>query len=193
MNNLEFCESPKDIENALKDWEKEFKAADIPSNREYQFSCPGRHTETRVLTGDGLVPILNKILKQYVVKRYDREGNLRESTMTNVIRVETGNNVNLSDDVVLVDNAGAEKESQSTKELHAENLDPADDNMEVTGEENKDDILAVKSGGLITRGIVRKYIDDGHYDEQTPSGTFLVKLTNGQRMAMSANEVYDGK
>lgn len=199
LTHLDYCKTPTEIENALKAWQKEFEMADCPSNELYQKTCYGRHTDTRVLTGNGLVPILNKILAEFKVYKRDREGNIiGTSSMANVIRVETGDNVNLSDDVILVENADKSESSSTANGRDAENLDPAgvaaaDEDTEVTGVENVGESVAVKSGGLVIRGLIKKYKDDGHYDEQKPSGTFFVKLLNGKKMAMSANEVYDAK
>jgi len=199
LTHLECCKSPEKIEEALKAWEREFKAADIPSNQEYQFSCCGRHTEVKVLTGDGLVPILNKILKEFLVARRDRDGNVTGySTLTDVIRVETGDNVGLDDDVVLVESAFEGKNSGSTtsNERNAENINPTlYQETDVTGEENVGEILARKDdkSGLVTRGLITKYKDDGHYDECSPSGSFYVKFINGKKMIMNADHVYGAK
>lgn len=201
QNGLNYCKTPAEIKDAYRLWEKEFKAADCSSNTTYQKSCIGRHTEVKVLTGDGLVPILNKVLKEFVSRRpkYDNRGNVVGSTeffMTDVIRVETGDNVGFDDDVILVESGDAEKSSHSSNSRNAENLDPAHTSFhvtDVTGEENVGDIIANKVNSLVTRGVVKKYKDDDHYDDQSPSGSFYIKLVNGKKMIMSGDEVYDAK
>ena len=197
MANLEYCNTPEKIQEAHKAWEREFKAADIPSDREYQFSCNGRHTEVKVLTGDGLVPVLNQILKHFLVQKRDKEGKIiGTSAITDVVRVEIGDNVGLDDDVVLVENALKGKSSPSSNERNAENINPTSfRETDVTGEENIGEILARKDdkSGLINRGIITKYKDDGHYDECSPNGSFFVKFINGKKMIMSADEIYTAK
>ena len=68
-----------------------------------------------------------------------------------------------------------------------------EEDIDVTGRDNEGDLLAVKSGGVVVRGVVKKYKSDHFYDDQKPSGTFFVKLVNGKKMKMSGNEVYDAK
>lgn len=201
LDSLNYCISPEEIEEAHELWENEFKAADCSSETMYQKTCLGRHTETKVLTGDGLVPILNKILKQFTdtKKKFDRDGNCIGSVeyfTTDVIRVETGDNIGFDDDVILVENGSAEKDSPSSNNRNAENVDPTDTGYQltdVTGEENVGDVIAHKVNGLVTRGVIKKYKDDDHYDEQSPSGSFYIKLVNGKKMIMSADEIYDAK
>jgi len=201
LNHLSYCKSPEEIQEAYKLWENEFRAADCSSDTMYQKSCLGRHTEVKVLTGDGLVPILNKILREFKEKKlkYDAKGNVIGSSeyfTTDVIRVETGDNVGFDDDVILVESGSAEKNSQPTHDRNAENLDPAHTGYHVTdvsGEDNVGDVIAHKVNGLVTRGVIKKYKDDNHYDEQSPSGSFYVKLVNGKKMIMSADEVYGAK
>jgi len=116
--------------------------------------------------------------------------------MTDVVRVETGDNVGLDDDVVLVENALKGKSSPSSNERNAENINPTSfRETDVTGEENIGEILARKDdkSGLINRGIITKYKDDGHYDECSPNGSFFVKFINGKKMIMSADEIYTAK
>ena len=196
MAHLEYCNTPEKIQEAHKAWEREFKAADIPSDREYQFSCNGRHTEVKVLTGDGLVPVLNQILKLFLVEKRDKEGKIIRKAVTDVVRVEIGDNVGLDDDVVLVENALEGKSSPSSNERNAENINPTSfHETDVTGEENIGEILARKDdkSGLINRGIITKYKDDGHYDDCSPNGSFFVKFINGKKMIMSADEIYTAK
>lgn len=197
MTHLEYCNSPEKIQEALKAWEREFEAADIPSHQEYQFSCNGRHTEARVLTGDGLVPILNKIMKEFLVSKRDREGNvISQSAMTDVVRVEIGDNIGLDDDVVIVENALEGKNNPSSDERNEENINPTTyEETDVTGKENVGEILARKDDktGLITRGVITKYKDDGHYYECSPSGSFYVKFINGKKMIMDADQIYSAK
>ena len=83
----------------------------------------------------------------------------------------------------------------SQNSLDEENADPDDmeEDIDVTGRDNEGDLLAVKSGGVVVRGVVKKYKSDHFYDDQKPSGTFFVKLVNGKKMKMSGNEVYDAK
>mmetsp|Transcript_21181 Transcript_21181/g.47283 ORF Transcript_21181/g.47283 Transcript_21181/m.47283 type:complete len:1771 (-) Transcript_21181:242-5554(-) len=188
---LQFCRTPAEIEGALEKWENEFKLADCPFEQNYMNNCHGRHDTSVVLTGDGLIPVLNRILMGIAEWKEDDNGNwtpIRDS-MGNVVRVETGDNVNLNE--IVVDFSG----SPSKKLRNEENQNPrrGREEIEVTGEEDIGEPVAVKSGGLVIRGVVKKYKDDGHYDDEKPSGTFYVKLLNGKKMAMSANEVYDAK
>lgn len=201
LDDLNYCKSPEEVEEAYNLWENEFKAADCSAETMYQKTCLGRHTEVKVLTGDGLVPVLNKILKEFVEKKkkYDDEGRCigtTEYATTNVIRVETGDNVGFDDDVILVESGSAEKNSPPSNKRNTENVDPAGTGYQltdVTGEENVGDIIAHKVNGQVTRGVIKKYKDDDHYDEQSPSGSFYIKLINGKKMIMSADEVYDAK
>jgi len=192
------CKTEEEIKHAMKLWDKEFELADIPSSKIYQFSCPGRHAETVVMTGDGLVPILNQILKHTNNYWYDDNGTLRTERTIDVVRVETGSNVSLQDvKIDLVDEKDSNQASSqgSQKSFNEENAEPGDMNedIDVTGRANEGDLLAVKSGGVVVRGVVKKYKSDHFYDDQKPSGTFFVKLVNGKKMKMSGNEVYDAK
>ena len=189
------CKTEQEIERALKLWDKEFELADIPNKRNYQFSCPGRHAETVVLTGNGLVPILSQILKYTNRYWYDDNGRVRSERTIDVVRVETGNNVSLQD-VKIDEKESSQSSSQGTQNsLDEENADPNDmeEDIDVTGRDNEGDLLAVKSSGVVVRGVVKKYKSDHFYDDQKPSGTFFVKLVNGKKMRMSGNEVYDAK
>ena len=84
---LKPCKTKAQLERALKVWTTEFDLADIPYEDTYQFSCPGRKKESRVLTG-AIVPLLTKVMV-LLDATPTGDDTVRSKNMPKVVRVET--------------------------------------------------------------------------------------------------------
>lgn len=198
---LQKFEHEANIEKALAEWQREFERSDRAYEDEYQRSCPGRHKTTTVLTGTGLVPILDKILKHTSELKSDSQGRISSMQKASAVRVETDkSSMNIHNEVVAFNDStqGAEsvspQDTSNAVKIESPVMIHDTEEVKVSGYADVGCMIAYKStDGIIIRGVIRKYKSDGYFESCNPSGTFNGRFVDGEKRGMSADEVYDAR
>ena len=94
QDNYKFCGNKQMLQRALALWEKEFNLANIASDSQYQFSCPGRLSETMIFTGH-IAPVLMSIV---AILNKGKSLDSKYFKLPTVVRAETGRSNEDSDD-----------------------------------------------------------------------------------------------
>eukprot|EP00526_Cylindrotheca_closterium_P003038 CAMPEP_0113641530 /NCGR_PEP_ID=MMETSP0017_2-20120614/21801_1 /TAXON_ID=2856 /ORGANISM="Cylindrotheca closterium" /LENGTH=1621 /DNA_ID=CAMNT_0000552875 /DNA_START=20 /DNA_END=4885 /DNA_ORIENTATION=- /assembly_acc=CAM_ASM_000147 len=173
-----------DIDKALKVWKKEFDLADIPSKEYYQSSCPGRHSNMMILSGQ-IQPYLDAIVSLYNV------GSTRKYLeIPGVVRVQTGENVGvaLSNEVEVVDENG--------NKMDVDEECTSDDEFEELLAESptaERDVDYLEVGAGVAWDIAGNGLSRGQIVQCRPDGNFAVRFVNGKSYKFNPNKTKKGR
>lgn len=170
------CATEKKVREALNIWDTEYGLADIPSTQTYQFSCPGRRTESMVMAGH-IVPILSKVLVELNLQD-GMEESMKRARMPKVVRVDTGDG-DMGGTRIPTNNIACSP-SKSKHSLSSKSK------MIASGQSDVGAKVAKILSESVFRGTIVRYKDNGTYPDQDPSGSFFVHLTNGKKLKMGA-------
>ena len=208
---LKFCKTKAQLERALKVWTTEFDLADIPYEEIYQFSCPGRKKESRVLTG-AVVPLLTKVMVLLDANPSGGDDNAKSKNMPKVVRVETEKDDNEEADDEEGDD-GASETSDDGDESKMSSSDSEEEDSVKSPSKNEEAMVTdiVLSGeGDFNAGVARKIDGQGimrgricHFkaDEDAEdddgaskaSGTYFVELSSGEKLQWDADRTLEGR
>jgi len=205
---LKLCETKALLERALKAWTTEFDLADIPYEETFQFSCPGRIKESRVLTG-AIVPLLTKVMV-LLDATPNGDDTVRSKNMPKVVRVETaendGDGVKDDDGVSESDGEGDERKMGSVDGEEEDSTKSNDDNNDAmvaeivlsgTGDEGAGIARKIEGQGIMRGRIVHFKSDDEDNDNDDEpskvSGTYFVELSSGEKLQWDADRTLEGR
>ena len=207
---LKFCNTKAQLEGALKVWTTEFDLADIPYEETYQFSCPGRKKESRVLTG-AVVPLLTKVMVLLDANPSGGDDKAKSKNMPKVVRVETEKVDDEGDDEEGEDGASETSDDGEESKMSSTDSEEEDSVKSPGGKEEAMATDIVLSGeGDINAGIARKIDGQGimrgricHFkaDEDAEeddealkvSGTYFVELSSGEKLQWDVDRTLEGR
>ena len=192
----------------MKAWTTEFDLADIPYEETFQFSCPGRIKESRVLTG-AIVPLLTKVMV-LLDATPNGDDTVRSKNMPKVVRVETaendGDGVKDDDGVSESDGEGDERKMGSVDGEEEDSTKSNDDNNDAmvaeivlsgTGDEGAGIARKIEGQGIMRGRIVHFKSDDEDNDNDDEpskvSGTYFVELSSGEKLQWDADRTLEGR
>ena len=202
---LKLCKTKAQLERALKAWTTEFDLADIAYEETYQFSCPGRIRESRVLTG-AVVPLLSKVMV-LLDATPNGDDTVRSKNMPKVTRVETANNAgdgDKDDDAASEsDGEGNERKMPPADDEEEDGTKSADGNNDAmvtdivlsgTGDQGSGIARKIEGQGIMRGRIVRFKSDDDNSGETSKvSGTYFVELSSGEKLQWDAARTLEGR
>ncbi len=206
---LKLCKTKAQIERALKAWTTEFDLADIAYEETYQFSCPGRIRESRVLTG-AVVPLLSKVMV-LLDATPNGDDTVRSKNMPKVVRVETATdngNDDKNDGDAASESDGEENERKmgsagdededGSKSTDGNNVAMVTDIvLSGTGDQGAGIARKIEGQGIMRGRIVRFKADDEDEDNggetSKVSGTYFVELSSGEKLQWDAARTLEGR